>query len=105
MNDDTIEGIVTCNEILNHIDNSEEDDPIEWIFKETTCHEGLLSRTHPNYKGSPYNLVIAWENGEISTEPLSMVAADDPVSCAVHARHNNLLGQPEWKKFNSLVKK
>ena len=63
MNDYTIEEIFTRNEALDHINNSEEDDFIEWKFKETTCHEWTSSLTHPNCKGSPHNLVIAWENG------------------------------------------
>ena len=51
--DDTIEEIFTYNELLDHVNNSEEDDFIEWKFKEIGAHEGPLPRTHPNYNGSP----------------------------------------------------
>ena len=91
MNDDTIEEIFTYNELLDHINNSEEDDLIEWKFKAITAHEGPLPRSHPNYNGSPYNLTIEWENGEITNEPLNIIAADDPVSCAIYGRDNKLL--------------
>ena len=60
MNDETIEEIFTYNESLDHINNSEEDDLIEWKFKEITAHEGPLPRTHPKYNGSPCNLAIEW---------------------------------------------
>ena len=58
MNDDTIEETFTYNELLDHINNSEEDDLIEWKFKAITAHEGPLPRSHPNYNSSPYNLTI-----------------------------------------------
>jgi hypothetical protein len=41
--------------------------------------------------------MIEWENGEIITEPLAIIAADDPVTCAIYARDNNLLDLAEWK--------
>jgi hypothetical protein len=41
--------------------------------------------------------MVEWENGEITAEPLSIIAADDPVSCAIYARDNNLLDVDGWK--------
>jgi hypothetical protein len=35
--------------------------------------------------------MIKWENEEITTEPLAIIAADDPVTCAIYARDNKLL--------------
>ena len=105
MNDDTIEKISTYNSLLDHVNNSEEDDLIEWKFKEIIAHEGLLARRHPNYNVSPYNLTIEWENGEITNEPLNIIAADDPASCAIYGRDNKLLDHPGWKRFKSLAKR
>ena len=92
--DDTVEDVFTYNKILDHINVSEDDDLIEWKFKAITAHEGPLATSHPNYNGSSYNLRIEWENGEITNEPLNIIAADDPVSCAIYARDNNLLDKP-----------
>ena len=36
----------------------------------------------PNNKGSKYNVKVGYKNGEITHEPLDMVAKDDPVTCA-----------------------
>jgi hypothetical protein len=36
-------------------------------------------------------MLVEWENGEITTEPLSVIAADNPVTCAVYAREHDLL--------------
>jgi hypothetical protein len=30
-------------------------------------------------------MIKKWENGEITSEPLLIIAADDPVSCALYA--------------------
>ena len=54
----TIEEIFTYNELLNHVNNSQEDYLIECKFKDTLSHEGLLTRIHPNYDGSPQNFTI-----------------------------------------------
>ena len=106
MQDDTIEEIFSYNELLDFLNKSEdEDDLIEWRFKSITGHEGPLPKSHPNYNGSPYNLRIEWENGEITNEPLNIIAADDPVSCAIYGRDNDLLDKPSWKRFKSLAKR
>ena len=46
--DDAVEDVFDCNEILDHINKSEDDDLIEWKFKAITSHEGTLPTSHPN---------------------------------------------------------
>ena len=84
------------NEILERL---EEDDnnPTVWKFKRIVSHQGPLSHNHPSYMGSTYNVTMEWENGEITPEPLSIIAKDAPVACAIYARDNNLLDTPGWK--------
>jgi hypothetical protein len=48
--------------------------------------------------------MIEWENGEITTEPLAIIAADDPVTCTIYAREHGLLDKPGWKRFKHIVK-
>ena len=62
------------------------------------AHQGPLDTSHKDYKGSTYNVSIEWENGEITDEPLSIIAADDPVTCAIYARENNLLTPARMEK-------
>ena len=38
-------------------------------------------------------------------EPLSIIAADDPVTCAAYAKENDLLALEGWHRFRSLAKK
>ena len=45
------------------------------------------------------------ETGEITFEPLSIIAADDPVTCAAYAKEKDLLALEGWRRFRSLAKK
>ena len=64
-----LEDVFTYNKILDHINKLEDDDLIEWKFKEITANEGPLPTSHPNYNRSPYNLRIEWKMG---TLPMSL---------------------------------
>ncbi len=48
--------------------------------------------------------MIAWETGEITSEPLSAIAADDPVTCALYTNANGLLDEPGWTRFKPIAK-
>ncbi len=50
-------------------------------------------------------MVEEWEYGTITTEPLGNRDADDPVSCAIYGRVNDLLIIDEWKRYKSIAKK
>jgi hypothetical protein len=59
----------------------------------------------PEYKGSGYNVLVEWENGEIMSEPLNVFGKDDPVTCAVYARERGLLEEERWKRFKGIAKR
>jgi hypothetical protein len=67
-------------------------------------HQGPLLWHDKDYNGSRFNVLVEWENGEIMTEPLSVIAAHDPVTCAVYAIEHDLLGVEGWKHFWNLAK-
>ena len=69
------------------------------------CTSRTTESTTQNYKGSSYNVRVEWENGEITYEPLDIIAKDDPVTCAIYARKNNLLHLPGWKPFKAIAKR
>jgi len=62
-----------------------------WSFKDIIAHKGPLTRDSPSYKGSSYNVLIAWEDGSRTFEPLKTIAADNPAVCAVYAERANCL--------------
>ena len=47
---------------------------------------------------------IEWETGEKTYEPLSILAADDPLTCATCAKENDLLHIEGWKRLRNLAK-
>ena len=47
---------------------------------------------------------MEWETGEITYEPLSVLASDDPITCAVYGKEHDLLALGGWKRFKHLVK-
>lgn len=76
-----------------------------WRFKHIVGHQGPLRVSDPNYKGSSYNVLVEWEDGSITSEPLKIIAADDPVTVARYAKENNLLDLEGWKRFKRLAKR
>jgi hypothetical protein len=56
-----------------------------------------LNKNHSSWKGDEYDVKVEWENGEVSYEPLHMIAADDPVMCAIYAKYYGLLDKNGWK--------
>jgi hypothetical protein len=104
VNEDTYEEIITYNELLDFIEKNQENDTIVWQFRRIVGHQGPLLRRDKDYNGSRFNVLAEWENGEITTEPLSVIAADDPVTCAVYAREHDLLDVEGWKCIRNLAK-
>ena len=64
-------------------DNEISDDLFK--FRALIGHQGPLKATDPNWKGCKYNVLVDWETGEKTYAPLSVLAADDPVTCALYA--------------------
>src|SRR5687768_7881260 len=85
--------------------SKDDDDDIVWKFKDIIGHQGPLSKSHAEYKGLPYNLTVLWENGETTSKPLSVIASDNPISCAIYAKQNNLLELAGWRRFRTLAKR
>jgi hypothetical protein len=101
INEGNCKELLAYNEILNYLENQEHDDLL-WNFWRVS-HKGPLMREHPDYKGLSYNVKVEWENREITSEPLNVIATNDPVTCVIYARENALLDLLGWKCFNPLL--
>ena len=94
-----IEDTIAYNDVMNYLHRDEvEEGGISWKFRRIIGHEGPLDRNHPNHKGSPYNVMIEWENGETTHEPISKIHQDDPITLAKYAKDNDLLDTVGWKR-------
>jgi hypothetical protein len=66
--------IMAYNDIIditaNQYEEEQRDPERIWLFKSILAHEGPLTHTHPNYKESKYNILVQWEDGSSTYEPL-----------------------------------
>ena len=95
--------IMSYVQILDHLDHQEQQEDL-YKFRAITGHQGPLSPQDENYKGSKYNVMVEWETGEITYEPLSVIAADDPDTCAEYAKKHDLLHLDGWKRLKHIAK-
>jgi hypothetical protein len=99
------EDIISYQQIMDYLDDDTRNERV-WKFRCIVSHEGPLTKQKDkSSNGSAYNVMIEWENGETTTEPLSVIAIDDPITCAMYALENNLLDKPGWKRFSKMVRR
>jgi hypothetical protein len=108
MSNGQLDEILAYNELSDIIEQQHEDelhapDDATWAFKAINEHQGPLLSSDPRYKGSSYNVLVHWEDGSETFEPLSMMIKADPVTCAKYASDNNLLSTPGWKQLNRIA--
>ena len=94
--------MISYNELIDNISKDDTEEGL-WKFKSISAHQGPLSPGHPAYKGSKYNVLVNWETGESMFEPLATIAADDPITCAIYAKDNDLLELDGWKQFGRIA--
>ena len=95
--------IMSYVKFLHNLDHQEQHEDL-YKFRAITGHQGPLSPQDENYKGSKYKVMAECETGEITEEPLSLIAADDPVTCAIYAKKHDLLHLDGWKDSNTLLR-
>ena len=104
-----VEELISYNQLLEHLENAQDHDmgmdQELYRFRAIIGHQGPLLASDPDWKGSKYNVQVEWETGEITFEPLSIIAADDLVTCAAYAEENDLLALKGWCRFRSLANK
>ena len=104
-----VEELITYNQLLDHLEQADEQDNSMdqelYRFRAIIGHEGPLKATDPNWKDIKWNVQIEWETGEIAFEPLSVIAADDPITSAAYTKEKNLYNLDGWKRFVHLIKR
>ena len=99
INKDQAEEIMSYNQLMDYIQkgtDGEEDLDLLFKFKDILAHQGPLESTDPNHKGSKYNVMVEWEPGEVTYEPLILISKKDPINCAVYAKKRDLLDTTGW---------
>ena len=99
INKDQAEEIMSYNQLMDYIQkgtDGEEDLDLLFKFKDILAHQGPLESTDPNHMGSKYNVMVEWEPGEVTYEPLTLISKEDPINCAVYAKKRDLLDTTGW---------
>ena len=107
INKDQAEEIMSYNQLMDYIQkgtDAEEDPDSLFTFRDIIAHQGPLESTDPNHKGSKYNVMVEWESGEVTYEPLTLISKDDPITCAVYAKKHDLLDTTGWKHLKRYAK-
>ena len=97
---DQLDDLNSYKQLMEYLEDKTDTGPLEdglYRFKCIKDHKGPYTSSDPEYNGSNYNLLIEWEPGEQTWEPLSNIIASDPYTCAVYAKEHNLLNTPRWK--------
>ena len=104
-----VEELISYNQLLEHLETAQDNDMHmdQELFKLRAIigHQGPLAASDPDWKGSKCNDQVEWEMGEITFEPLSIIAADDPVTFAAYAKQHDLLAVDGWHRDRNLAKK
>ena len=107
INKDQAEEIMSYNQLMDYIQkgtDAEEDPDSLFKFRDIVAHQGPLESIDPDQKGSKYNVIVEWESGEVTYEPLTLISKDDPITCAVYAKKHDLLDTTGWKHLKRYAK-
>ena len=67
-------------------------------------HQGPLKNHDPKYKGSLYNVLVQWDDGTQTWEPLNFMGKQDPMTLSCYAHHKGMLNKPGWKYLHLSAK-
>ena len=99
INKDQAEEIMSYNQLMDYIQkgtDAEEDPDSLFKLRDIVAHQGPLESIDPDQKGSKYNVMVEWESGEVTYEPLTLISKEDPINCAVYAKKHDLLDTTGW---------
>ena len=74
-----------------------EDKVQSFSFRDITYHR-LINRSN-----SRYEVLINWEDGSITWDPMSVMRCNDPVYLVKYAHDNNLIYNHGWKQLSQYV--
>ena len=83
---DQLDDLISYNQLMEYLEDKTDTGTLEDGLNRFKCikdHKGPYTSSDPEYNGSSYNLLIEWETGEQTWEPLSNIIASDPYTCEV----------------------
>ena len=93
-----VEELISYNQLLDHLETANENDI--GMDQELFNSRAIIrhqAQDRSRLEGSKYNVKVQWETGEVSFDPLSVVGADGPVTCATYAKQHDLPALEGWQ--------
>ena len=104
-----LDKITYCNQHVDHlhaaVNEENKINDVLYKFRALIGHQGPLKATDLILKGCKYKILVPWETWEKTHEPLPVLAADDPVTCASYTKGNGISHLDGWKRFKNLAKR
>jgi hypothetical protein len=108
MSNGELDKIIAYNELSNIIKDQHEKElhapkSAPWSFKFLNDHQGPLHPSNSHNKGSSYNVLVHWEDGSETFEPLNVMAKADLLTCARCVKDHYLLNTPGWNSLKRIA--
>ena len=87
--------LFTYQEIIDNLNKELEEDIERWTYDDVSDHR---------WKKGNLEVLIKWDTGEMSWEPIQMIKRDDPITLMKYAKEKGLLGKLEWRWVKRYVK-
>mgnify|MGYP003449427917 FL=1 len=112
LGDDEAEELMTYTELCDKLDAMMRSDEEKmengeafYFFQDIVAHEGPMTNRSLNWKGSKWNVLVRWDDGSETWEPLNVMIAQDPVTCASYAKRNDLVELPGWTSLRKYARR
>ena len=73
-------------------------------YSQILDHQGPLKPHDPKYHGSSCNVLVSWDDGTQTWEPLHLMANQDLVALAKYAQEHDILNMLGWKFLHSTAR-
>lgn len=96
------EEIIAYNDLMELIERDLSDMPDNgekvYTFSSVTAHRRIARSPQQ------WEILVKWDTGEETWEPLQLMRTQDPVTIAAYAKAHDLLDTPGWKRLKHYIK-
>ena len=108
LGDGQLEELISYNELSDLVSESlaaKESGQQDFVsYSGILDHQGHLKAHDPRYKGSSYNVLVNWDDGTQTWEPINLIGKQDPVTIVRYGHDNRLLNKPGGKFLQCTAK-
>jgi hypothetical protein len=96
VNDKEMDNLISYGQIMKSLEPADNDSKRDFKVDKTYAHRGPLKPSDFGYLGSSYNLMVRWQSGRESTEPLTAFIGTRPIDVFLYTKANIILNARGW---------